>query len=107
MMTVVAMTVKQVIGELMPQLQRPQYEVSRRETVDDKRKVVLDEKYFRRIDKYAGDSTQLRMWIFNLKVALGQVDSDLAQEVSKIPMREDASRFPSDWDPANDASVDK
>eukprot|EP00973_Karenia_brevis_P056416 7847874-Karenia_brevis.AAC.1 len=80
-----------MMEKLLPQLQRPQYESSRRETVDDKRKVVLDEKYFRRIDKYVGDSTQFRMWIFNLKVALGQVGSDLAQEISKILMIEDAS----------------
>eukprot|EP00973_Karenia_brevis_P071030 9868469-Karenia_brevis.AAC.1 len=104
MMKIVAMTVKQVIGELIPQLQRPQYESSRRETVEDKRKVCLDEQYSRMIEKYTGDSTQFRMWIFNLEVALGQVDSNLAQEVSKVLMREDASRFPSDWDPASDIS---
>eukprot|EP00973_Karenia_brevis_P003250 447064-Karenia_brevis.AAC.1 len=80
MMKMVALTVKQVIGELLPQLQRPQYENPRRETVEDKKKVSLDEKCFRRIEKYVGDPAHFRMWIFNLKVALGQVDSSLAQE---------------------------
>eukprot|EP00973_Karenia_brevis_P089204 12370907-Karenia_brevis.AAC.1 len=73
MMKVVALTVKQVIGELIPQLQRPQYENVRRETVDDKRKVSLDEKYFRRIGKYGGDPAHLRMWVFNLKVAIAKL----------------------------------
>eukprot|EP00973_Karenia_brevis_P046182 6399930-Karenia_brevis.AAC.1 len=72
MMRMVAMTVKQVIGDLVPQLQRPQYESSRRETVEDKRKVCLDGKYFRRIEKYGGDPAHFRMWAFNLKVAIGQ-----------------------------------
>eukprot|EP00973_Karenia_brevis_P083557 11591697-Karenia_brevis.AAC.1 len=61
---------EQVVAQLMPQL-RPQYE-SRRETVEDKRQVSLDEEHFRRIEKYAGDPSQFRMWIFNLKVAFGQ-----------------------------------
>eukprot|EP00973_Karenia_brevis_P094362 12422085-Karenia_brevis.AAC.1 len=54
------------------------------------------------MDKYSGDATQFRMWSFNLKVALGQVDSKLAEEVSKILAREDTSKFPIDWDLAND-----
>eukprot|EP00973_Karenia_brevis_P019012 2607119-Karenia_brevis.AAC.1 len=54
-MKVVALTVKHVIGKLIPQLQRPQYENVRRETVDDKRKVCLDEKYFRRMETYASE----------------------------------------------------
>eukprot|EP00973_Karenia_brevis_P088596 12285010-Karenia_brevis.AAC.1 len=96
----IAKIVSMVVQGLLPQLQRPQYGSSSREIVEDKRKVW-------RIEKYGGDPAQFRMWVFNLKVAIGQVDSSLAQEVSKILMREDASKFPSDWDPARDTSVDK
>eukprot|EP00973_Karenia_brevis_P011691 1582578-Karenia_brevis.AAC.1 len=56
-MKIVAKTVEVVMEKLIPQLQTPQYESSRRETVDDKKKIALEEKYFRRIEKYAGDST--------------------------------------------------
>eukprot|EP00973_Karenia_brevis_P029459 4063750-Karenia_brevis.AAC.1 len=90
---------EQVMVQLMPQM-RPQYE-SRKETVEDKGKVVLDEKHFG-MEKYSGDASQCRMWIFHLKVALGQVDSNLAKEISQVLIREDVSRFPSDWDPKDD-----
>eukprot|EP00973_Karenia_brevis_P015958 2181849-Karenia_brevis.AAC.1 len=70
----IAKIVSMVVQGLLPQLQRPQYGSSSRETVDDSRGVCLDEKYFRRIEKYGGDPVQFRMWVFNLKVAIGQVD---------------------------------
>eukprot|EP00973_Karenia_brevis_P062105 8638237-Karenia_brevis.AAC.1 len=46
------------------------------------------------------------MWLFNLGVALGQVDRKLAEEIRKLMSREDASRFPSEWDPSKDSQVD-
>eukprot|EP00973_Karenia_brevis_P092119 12410835-Karenia_brevis.AAC.1 len=58
------------------------------------------------MDKFSGDSSVYRMWMFNLGVALGQVDSRLAEEVRKLMSREDASRFPNDWDPSKDSQVD-
>eukprot|EP00973_Karenia_brevis_P057144 7949515-Karenia_brevis.AAC.1 len=59
------------------------------------------------MDKFTGDANQFRMWSFNLKVSIGQIDNQLAEEVSLILSREDKSRFPSDWDPAQDRMVDK
>eukprot|EP00973_Karenia_brevis_P016387 2244818-Karenia_brevis.AAC.1 len=70
----IAKIVSMVVQGLLPQLQRPQYESSRRETGEDRRRVCLDEKHFRRMEKYGGDPAQFRMWVFNLKVAIGQVD---------------------------------
>eukprot|EP00973_Karenia_brevis_P061087 8494914-Karenia_brevis.AAC.1 len=70
----IAKTVSLVVQGLLPQLQRSQYPEGRRETVDESKKAKLDEKCFRRIDKFVGDPTQFRMWSFNLRVALGQVD---------------------------------
>eukprot|EP00973_Karenia_brevis_P050094 6952506-Karenia_brevis.AAC.1 len=43
MLRLVVKTVEVMMERLLPQLPRPQYESSRRETVDDKMKVVLDE----------------------------------------------------------------
>eukprot|EP00973_Karenia_brevis_P082005 11368900-Karenia_brevis.AAC.1 len=64
-------------------------------------------RHFRRIEKYSGDPSQLRMWIFNLKVALGLgrlIYNSLAKEVSQVLMREDVS---SDWDPKDDPLADR
>ena len=49
------------------------------------RKVVLDEKYFRRIKPFDGDAkTSLRTWMFDLLVAIGQLDDQLATELKKL-----------------------
>ena len=44
----------------------------------------LDEKYFRRVEKFDGDPSKYRGWIFELVVALGQVDGGLQKEVEKM-----------------------
>eukprot|EP00973_Karenia_brevis_P086418 11983067-Karenia_brevis.AAC.1 len=82
----VALTVKQVTNEIVPHLIKSQQGSGK--TVDDK-KGKLEEKYFRRIDKFSGEVNQFRTWMFNLKVSLGQVDNRLAEEVNKILSRED------------------
>eukprot|EP00973_Karenia_brevis_P003417 470565-Karenia_brevis.AAC.1 len=71
----------------------------RKEKLEEKSKVVLDEKHFRRMDKFTGEESQFRMWIFELGVALGQVDSNLAEEISILISRENNRKFPDDWDP--------
>eukprot|EP00973_Karenia_brevis_P085126 11815619-Karenia_brevis.AAC.1 len=77
--------------EMLPHLIKSQQGPAK--TVDDK-KGKLEEKYFRRIDKFNGDPGQFRTWLFNIKVSLGQVDQGLAEEVNKILTREDRKRFP-------------
>ena len=44
----------------------------------EKQGVVLDEKYFRRVDKFDGDPDKYRAWIFEVVVALAQVDGGLS-----------------------------
>eukprot|EP00973_Karenia_brevis_P036574 5042304-Karenia_brevis.AAC.1 len=44
----------------------------------DNHKDKLEEKYFRRIDKYDGNIKGFRERIFNIEVALGQIDIGLA-----------------------------
>ena len=41
-------------------------------------RVVLEEKYFRRIDEFTGDSSVYRRWLFDMQVAISQVDPKLA-----------------------------
>ena len=52
----------------------------------DRQHVHLDEKYFRRVDKFDGDPNKYRGWIFELVVALGQVDGDLQKVIEKLVM---------------------
>ncbi len=47
-------------------------------------KVVLDEKHFRRMDKFEGDVGKFRSWIFDLEVALGSIDSELGKTVKAL-----------------------
>eukprot|EP00973_Karenia_brevis_P036836 5075175-Karenia_brevis.AAC.1 len=46
----------------------------RTENRGDNHRGKLEEKYFRRIDKYDGNIKGFREWIFNIEVALGQID---------------------------------
>eukprot|EP00973_Karenia_brevis_P063746 8862083-Karenia_brevis.AAC.1 len=82
-----------VIQSMMPQLQRQSGSSNgKKEELDEKKKkVVLDEKHFRRMDKSSiGSST----W-------------GLAEEVRKLMSREDTRRFPDGWNPKEDVEVDQ
>ena len=46
--------------------------------------VALDEKHFRRLDKFSGEAALYRGWLFDLVMALNQIDPDLAKEVNKV-----------------------
>eukprot|EP00973_Karenia_brevis_P034684 4786396-Karenia_brevis.AAC.1 len=82
-------------------------ESGRKEKLEEKSKVILDEKHFRRMDKFGGGETQFGRWIFHVGVALGQVDSNLADEISRLIRRESRRKFPDDWDPKEDMEVDQ
>ena len=57
-------------------------------TRNEVRKVVLDEKYFRRIKPFEGDAkVSLRTWLFDFLVAIGQLDDTLAVELKKLCRR--------------------
>ena len=63
----------------------------------------LDEKYFRRIEKLDADPNKYRSWLFDLEVALGQIDGEL-QELVKYVAEDDAVRkVPAEsWRPRDD-----
>ena len=46
--------------------------------------VMLDEKYFRRLDKFNGDIELHRGWSFDPVMALNQLDSSLSKEINKV-----------------------
>eukprot|EP00973_Karenia_brevis_P027191 3751010-Karenia_brevis.AAC.1 len=59
------------------------------ESKGDTNRVKLDEKYFRRIEKVGGNIKEFRGWMFNIEVALGQVDRELSYLVREIIRRDD------------------
>ena len=70
------------------------------------RKVVLDEKYFRRIKPFEGTSNvSLRTWLFDFLVVIGQLDDQLAAELKNLCRR--AGSLDEKWDPAEDRQLDQ
>eukprot|EP00973_Karenia_brevis_P023737 3271421-Karenia_brevis.AAC.1 len=59
------------------------------ESKTDTNRVKLDEKYFGRIEKFDGNIKGFREWIFNLEVALGQIDRELQPLVREVIRRDD------------------
>ena len=47
-------------------------------------RLTLDERHFRRVDRYSGDSSKFRGWYFDLLVAIGQIDRDLRNNVETL-----------------------
>eukprot|EP00973_Karenia_brevis_P075378 10472122-Karenia_brevis.AAC.1 len=93
-----------VVQGLLPQLKG----VMSKDKVEDKEfksKAILDEKYFRRMDKFTGDMGAYRMWMFNFTVAIGQVDGKLSDEIRKLINRSDLGKLPESWDPSGDPGI--
>ena len=49
-----------------------------------KSRMYLDEKYFRRIEKFDGDLSKYKGWIFDFGVILSQVDVELGKAVKAL-----------------------
>jgi hypothetical protein len=47
-------------------------------------RVILEEKYFRRNDKFEDNVSKFRPWVFDLLVSVGQVDQGLHQHVLEL-----------------------
>ena len=65
--------------------------------------MTLEEKYFRRLDVFDGDRAKFRNWLWDLTVAIGQIDIRLSEELKSVTkkVREDK------WSPELDPEVDK
>eukprot|EP00973_Karenia_brevis_P082117 11385499-Karenia_brevis.AAC.1 len=59
------------------------------------------------MEKFTGDMSSYRMWMFNFTVALGQVDNKSSDEVRKLINRDDLSILPDTWDPSKDSGLDE
>ena len=74
---------------------------------DQARKVALDEKYFRRIEKFDGDVNKFRGWMFDLLVALGTIDKDLSRELKSLLTRDLGNVTPERWESLNDLDLNQ
>ena len=63
--------------------------------------VILEEKYFRRVAAFEGDFAKFRGWLFDLNVAIGQVDKDLAGELERLVKIPEQDK----WKPEEDRSL--
>eukprot|EP00973_Karenia_brevis_P030955 4269881-Karenia_brevis.AAC.1 len=71
------------------------------------KRLSLEEKHFRRMDKFGGDVSKFRLWMFNLGVAIGSVDRKLAEEIKSLMKRDDSKKILEDWDPRVDRIIDR
>ena len=60
--------------------------------------VTLEEKYFRRVIAFEGDFAKFRGWLFDLNVAIGQGDKELAGELERLVKTSDQDK----WRPEED-----
>eukprot|EP00973_Karenia_brevis_P043259 5994792-Karenia_brevis.AAC.1 len=71
------------------------------------RRGSLEEKHFRRMEKFGGETSKFRLWMFNLGVAIGTVDRKLAEEIKSLIKRDDNKKIPEDCDPRVDRIIDR
>ena len=48
------------------------------------KRVILDTKYFQRVDKFEGNPAKFKSWIFDLLTQIGSIDSELAKDLRKL-----------------------
>ena len=94
-----------------PGLQQPQQQFQQqqtqpqqgpRESGENTRKkwVVLDEKYFRRVEMFDGDFGKYRSWLFDVLVAIGGLHKCLAEMLKHML---EMKNLGEDWTPPNDS----
>ena len=68
---------------------------------------MLDEKYFRRLSKFAGDKAKWKSWLFSFLVNIGKIDKKLSNEIIRLLARKSESREdPYKYDAAKDEELD-
>ena len=48
------------------------------------KRVILDTKYFQRVDKFEGNPAKFKSWIFDLLTQIGSIDSELAKDLRTL-----------------------
>ena len=70
--------------------------------------VTLEEKYFRRLSKFAGDKAKWKSWMFSFTTMLGMVDRKLAHEVIRLMVRESNNKAdPEKYEVEKDSLLDE
>ena len=69
-------------------------------------KMLLEEKDFRRVDKFEGDPAKFRGWIFDVFTALNHVDSFLAADLHGLLARDAVNGKAERWEPGMDLDCD-
>ena len=63
------------MGEIISKLASRGYRLEKIGNVDDKKYAALDEKHFRRVDKYDGTESKWAEWLFNFTVAISRASN--------------------------------
>ena len=93
--------VGQIVAMVMEQLKQSgggQFVREENQTSGRRNRVILEEKYFRRVMAFEGDFAKFRGWLFDLNVAIGQVDKELAGELERLLKIPDQDK----WRPEED-----
>ena len=69
-------------------------------------KVLLDEKDFRRVDKFDGEPAKFRGWLFDVFTALNHIDSLLAADLHGLLARDAINGKAEKWEPGLDLDCD-
>ena len=64
------------VARVVQALEGRGYEVRKRDAPQGQSRVILEEKHFRRIEKFSGDQSQWQKWLFNLCVAVSAISRD-------------------------------
>ena len=69
--------------------------------------ILIDQKYFSTMAKYEGDRAKWKSWLFTFTVTLGMIDRKLADEITRLLVREaEAKRDPYRYSMESDGLLD-
>ena len=82
------------VARVVQALEAKGYEVRPKGREPGAARVVLEEKYFRRIDKFSGDTTKWQEWLFNVFVAVSGVSAECVLAMEDVVKNASATSNP-------------
>ena len=73
----------------------------------DSKEGVLGERHFRRMDRFSGEMGKFRNWVFDLTVAIGEVDLELSNDIRELVKKGNGDLKAEGWDPLGDDRLTK
>ena len=73
----------------------------------DSKEGVLGERHFRRMDRFSGEMGKFRNWVFDLTVAIGEVDLELSNDIRELVKKDNGDLKAEGWDPLGDDRLTK